>query len=421
MADEGTAELGRWRARAGWAALALGAALAGWYIFAPQPVPVDLAIVAKGPLVVTVDDDGTTAIREVYTVSAPISGRVMRNPLKPGDPVREGQTLVASIEPVAPAFLDERSRRQAAAQVSAAEAALTQAQADIARMKAELGFAQSDLERAERLRRRDTISERSFEEARLKVETMTASLATARAQADVRARELEIARAQLIEPSGGTNSTPNASCCLNMLAPTSGRVLKNLIESEQVVAAGTPLMEIGNPADIEIVAELLSAEAVRVKEGARAIIERWGGDRALAAEVRRVEPAGFEEVSALGIREQRVRVRLDPVQYSDADKAAWAALGHGYRVFARIVVDERKDAVKLPLSALFRHGDGWATFRVEAGRAKGGRAAIRAVEIGARNQEEVEVLAGVSPGDAVILHPSDRIAEAVRVIDRAGL
>lgn len=399
-----------WRRWLFWAlgGLALAAGLA--YGFWPQPVPVDLARIARGPFQVTVDDEGVARIRDVYMVSAPIGGLVQRSALKVGDPVEKDKTVIAAIQPAAPALLDERNRRAAEAAVKIAEAALTLAQANLTRTKAELQFSQSERDRAERLAQRGIVPERLLEQATADMRSKAATVASSEAEIAIRLREMEQARANLIEPTGG-GETATPRCCVNVMAPISGSVIKLVTESEAVVAPGMALAELGNPRDLEIVVEYLSSDAVHLKEGSDAVVEDWGGTP-LRARVRRIEPAGFKKVSALGIEEQRVLVRLDLLGAHED----WSRLGHEYRVFVRCVVWNADAVVTIPLSALFRRGEDWAVFKVA-----NGRASLQPVRLGERNLRYAVVESGLSPGDLVITHPGDRIIAGVRVIERQKL
>ena len=392
----------------GLGAAALVAGLA--YGFWPQPVPVDLVRIMQGPFQVTVDDEGVARIRDVYVVSAPIGGFVRRSMLKVGDRVEKGKTLIAAIQPTAPALLDERNRRAAEAAVKITEAALTLAQSNLTRSKAELEFSQSERDRAERLAQRGITPERILEQATADMRAKTAAVASSEAEIAMRLREMEQARANLIEPLGAADEAA-PRCCVNVMAPVSGNVIKLVTESEAVVAPGTPLAELGNPRDLEIVAEFLSSDAVRMKEGYDAAIEEWGG-KPLRARVRRIEPAGFEKVSALGIEEQRVLVRLDLM----GDGTDWSRLGHEYRVFVRCVVWKADAALVVPLSALFRRQEDWAVFKVIDGRAH-----LQTVTLGERNLRDAVIEAGLAADDLVITHPGDRIRHGVRVIERQRL
>lgn len=378
------------------------------FLFMPQPIPADFASVARGPLLVTIDQEAQTRVKEVYVVSAPLTGVLRRVERHAGDAVLAGETILAAIQPTDPTFLDIRSRTQAEAAVKAAEAATALADAEVLRARAQLDFAQSDLERAQRLAQRGTISKRALQQAELEVSTREAALTNAEAALRVRTFEFETARASLIAP--GEDAQSDATCCVVLRAPVSGRILRVVQESEGVVTAGTPLVEIGDPRNLEVVVELLSADALQIEVWAPVIIEDWGGEEVLHGRVRRVEPYAFTKVSALGVEEQRVNVMID---FSDPMEK-WRALGHGFRVQARIVVWRDDDVLKLPVSALFRDGADWAVF-VGSGE---GRAVMRKVELGRRNGVEAQVVAGLSEGDAVVLHPSDRIEDGVRIEPR---
>ncbi len=383
-------------------------ALIVWALW-PQPVPVDMAAITRGPLEVTVEDEGITRIREVYTVSAPIGGKMLRSPREVGDKVVANKTLVAEIEPSAPTFLDVRSQRVNEAAVQAAQAAVDLAQAKIKQAKSQLEFARNDLGRAERLAVSKTISDRALEKAKLDVDSAESGVASAVATLEVRRRELESAKAHLIQPAEVNASERSASCCIAVRSPIDGRVLKIIAESEQVVPPGAPLVDIGDPQDLEIAVDFLSRDAVRIKPGQPARIESWGGDKMLAARVKRIEPTGFTKVSALGIEEQRVKVILD----FTGPESEWRQLGHGYRVIARVVVWHSDDVLKVPLGALFREGENWAVFVVA-----GGRAHRRLVKIAERNLHAAHVVDGLKAGEQVVLHPSDRVHDGVRVEPR---
>jgi HlyD family secretion protein len=384
----------------------LGLAAAAWAL-RPQPVPVDIAVIGSGPLEVTVEDEAITRIRDVYTVSAPVGGKTQRSPRRVGDSVKAGETILAVIEPGDPGFLDIRTQRVSEAQIEATRAAINLAEAQVRQAQAQLEFAQSDMNRAMELARRETISQRALDQARFEVATAESGLASAEATLEVRRRELASAEAGLIQP--GSPMTENATCCINVMAPIDGQVLRVLVESEQVVQAGAPLIEIGNPNDLEVVVDLLSRDAVRVEPGAEARITGWGGGDEFAARVVRVEPSAFTRVSALGIEEQRVRTILEFTGNSHAQRR----LGHNYRVVAQIAVWQDEDVVTVPLGALFRDGDSWAVFVVE-----NEAASLRRVAIGERTMRQAQVLEGLAVGDQVILHPSDRIADSISITPR---
>ncbi len=379
--------------------------------FMPKSIPVDIAVIERGEMMVTVKEEGKTRVKDIYTVSAPLSGRVLRIEAKVGDAVSAYKTVLANIEPSAPNFLDIRSRAQAESALKAAEAAESLASADVARVEAELDYAASEMERAKELAKKGNISQSALDRALLELKTKEAALQTAQAALRVKEYEFERARASLIDPgqNEGINNPQNESCCIPIYSPVSGRVLKIIDASERVVSAGSPLLELGNSRELEIVVDLLSTDAVKIEEGSVAFIENWGGPRRLNGVVRRVEPFGFTKISALGIEEQRVKVVIDLTDPPED----WRALGHGYRVEIEILTWVQADVLKVPLGALFRKGDSWATF-IE----KGGRAHEVIIEINHLNPYEAEIITGLNDGENVILHPSDQIFDGVRVETR---
>lgn len=397
-----------WRRIVLWAALSLAVAAGLAYSFWPRPVQVDLATLERGSMTVTVDEEGETRVRDIFVVSAPVAGRALRIEADAGDEVVAGETVVARIEPIDPSFLDPRSEAQARAEVEAAKAALALARAELSEADAELEFARNDLERKRKLRPRETITQRALDEAERAFKIRKAAVETARAAVEMREYELARARAQLMSPA--ETQAGHGSCeCVTLRAPVDGVVLRVAHESEAVVAAGQPLIEIGDPRDSEIVADFLSADAVRIAPGQDVIIDEWGGDRPLEGRVRRVEPYGFTKVSALGIEEQRVNVIVD----FTGPPHRRAALGHGFRVEVRVVLWRGDGVLRLPLSAAFRDGGGWAVFVEQEGRAR-----VQPVELGHRNGLVAEVLSGLEPGDRVVLHPSNRVTPGVRIAQR---
>lgn len=403
---------GIWIKRAGWVVV-VGMGLVGAIWFAwPRPVGVDLATVIRGPMEVTVEDDGKTHLRHVYTVSAPLAGKLLRiaahlEDHHVGDPVTAGETIVAVMQPMVPSFLDVRSRQELEAAVAAADAAVKLAESEIRRAEAALDFSRTELQRAQSLARSETISAKALDKAKLDVETSEAALASARAQYAVRQSERASAAARLIDPTSVTQQ-PSPACCVQIRAPVSGRILKIIQESEAVIPAGASIMDIGDPLDMEVVADLLSNDAVQIVPGAPVRIDGWGGSP-IRGRVKRVDPAGFLKVSALGIEEQRVRTTIDFVDPPEA----WVRLGHDYRVIVHVTVWSSENALTVPVGALFRVGDDWAAFAVKDGRARTTR-----VQIDHRNNRAAEVLSGLSAGDRVVLHPSDRISDGSRVAER---
>ncbi|MCA3646692.1 MAG: HlyD family efflux transporter periplasmic adaptor subunit [Methylobacterium sp.] len=388
-------------------AIGLALAAAGMWALWPQPVPVDVHVVTRGPMEVTVEDEGISRVRNVYTISAPLLGKVRRSQLRTGDAVIRDETIVARIEPVDPSLLDFRSLQVQEAAVEAARAAVELAAAQMRQARAQLEFARAELQRSQTLLARQAVTERAHQQALLAVDTAEAALASTSATLDLRRHEFDQAQALRLQP--GEDAPGRTPCCIEIRAPESGRVLRLAVESAQVVQPGQLLLEIGDTDDLEIAVDLVSRDALRVAEGGNARIENWGGEGALAARVARIEPSGFTKVSALGIEEQRVKVVLDLLEPRDR----FRRLGHGFRVIVRISVWHGEDVVSIPLGALFRHRDRWATYVVEQGRAK-----LHPVEIGERNLREAQVLSGLGAGQQIVLHPSDRLADGARITVR---
>ena len=387
------------------ALLVLGMVIMG---FMPQPVEVDLATVAKGNLRVTVDEDGKTRIRERYQVLAPISGRLSRVSLKAGDEVVAGETLLATIQPSNPELLDARARQQAEARVKASEASLQLAAANLEQAQADLELAAKELKRAKELFNVNSgnLSQKDLDAAVHKERVAREMLRAAEFSQQVRAFELEQAKAALLTTSTDAGERPES---LEIRAPISGRVLRVERESAGSVMMGAMLLELGDPADLEIEVDVLTSDAVRIQPGAKVILEHWGGDEALQASVRLIEPAAFTKISALGVEEQRVWV----IARFDDPYDKWKSLGDAYRVEARIVVWERAGVIKVPAGALFRRGEDWAVFVKEGEFAK-----LRTVEAGHGNGLEMEITSGLNEGDQVIVHPSDRVMEGVEIVER---
>jgi HlyD family secretion protein len=401
-------------------ALVLAAIVGGLgYAFWPEPVEVDLAAVDRGLVRVTVDEDGKTRIREKYVVSAPLFGRLLRINMDAGDPVVAGKTLLATIEPPDPILLDARTIAQAEARVKAAEAALKKMEPQLEAVREGQAYAESELGRLRRAA--VAVSQSDLENAELLYRQRSEELRSMRIQEEIAQFELEQAEAALLRTrprdSDGTTSENGESSATNdnngwtftIYSPITGRVLRVLQESASVVSAGTPLLELGDPTDLEAEIDVLSRDAVKIEPGALVLFEHWGGDGPLHGRVRLVEPSGFTKISTLGVEEQRVNVIVDLVD----PPSARTELGDGFRVEARVVIDEAEDVLRVPTSALFRVGQKSAVYRVVDGVVN-----QQIVEIGRQNGLEAEVLGGLAEGDQVVIHPSDQIDEGVRVRKR---
>lgn len=397
--------LSRWIKRA--VPLAVAALLLALIVKAmlPKPVSVDVAVAETAALRVTVDEDGVTRVKDRFVVSAPLTGSLARLELDPGDTVKQGD-VVARIVPLTPALLDDRSKQSAEARVAAALAAQRQASAQVERARANQEFVQKSTERERSLAEKGVTARANVDQAELAQRTANAELESAKFGAKVADYEVEVARATLGRL--GKKVKPGSEEQLLVKSPVAGRVLKVLHKSEGVVQAGTPLLEVGDPAALEIVVDVLTSDAVDVKPGTPATLGEWGG-APLPARVRIIEPSAFTRLSALGVEEQRVNVVLEP----QGPVEPWARLGDGYRVKAEIVTHEKADALQVPASAVFRRDSGWAVFRVE-----GDVVELGSVQLGLRTQRRVEVVAGLAPGARVVVHPSDRVSDGVKVMAR---
>lgn len=372
----------------------------------PKPVAVDVAEIVRGPLVVTITDDGRTRIRERYVVYAPLDGRLVRIRHKPGDVVVAQESQLTTIEPTDPALLDPRAIAQAEARVSAAEARLNQAGTRLESAKVALNFAEKELGRLQALVVKQAVAEKDLDAQKLAFLQATNDYDAAEYEGEIAKFELDVARAALLQ---GTGKAGGDVEYFPVTSPISGRVLNVFQESATIVKAGERILEVGDPQDLEVEVDVLSTDAVRVRAGARVMLEQWGGGKPLAARVRLIEPSAFTKVSALGIEEQRVNVIID-----FADTATdRPPLGDGYRVEAAIVEWESDDVLRVPTGALFRDGEHWAVFVDNNGRAK-----LTHIQTGHRNDNEAEVLDGVSNGNKVILYPGDRIEDGVRIVHR---
>lgn len=377
---------------------------------APQPVKVDLGAVERAAMRVTLDEEGRTRVGEIYVVSAPTDGRLLRVDLEPGDSVVAGRTVVARLQPTPPSMLDARARRQAQTAVVAAEAVLAVAEAELHRAEVDQDLADAEVQRAQALSAQSMVSESILDQAIREARVAAAEVQRTRARVALAEAERDNAQAQLIDFDDVGARADEAPIALT--APVTGQVLRVLEEQARPVSAGTDLVELGDiNNDLEIVAELLSTDAVRVRVGQRVLVEKWGGGTALEAVVERVEPRGFTKFSALGVEEQRVNVIIGFA----GEAGGGHRLGHGFRVQVRVVVWERDAALTVPSSALFRIGDGWAVFTVDEGSAR-----QVGVEIGHNNGVRAHVRAGLRDGQTVVLFPGPEVVDGVRVQPRTA-
>jgi HlyD family secretion protein len=388
----------RWLPYAG-AVLLLGLVVAGLW---PKPLPVETAPAVMGTLRATVNEEGKTRIKQRYLVSAPVTGQLRRIPFKVGAEVVAAQTIVAAIDPVTPTLLDARTR-------TAAQAKRDTAAANLEKAHTTHNFAQSELKRFEKLFSEKTVSVQELETAQMR--ESAGAKEKAAAESALRQAEAELAEfgsvSTPVAAAAGNDPGPSADCPLQEVkAPCSGKVLRVFEENSRVVTAGTPLLEIGDPADLEVVVEVLSRDGAAIPAAAKVEFEQWGGNQPLLGRVRLVEPAAFTKVSALGVEEQRVNVIADLVTPPDQRPT----VGDNFRVEAKIVIWEAADVLKVPAGALFREGDQWATFVVVDGRAE-----LRHVKAGPSSGTETQILEGLKAGEQVILYPGSRVHPGQRV------
>jgi HlyD family secretion protein len=388
--------------RTAWAVVAVVGVAGVVYAWRPKPLPVDMAKVTRGDLVVTVDELAKSRVRDRFVVSAPLAGNLVRIDLRAGDAVAAG-TVLARISPMESPLLDPRTRAEAASRSAAAAAGERQAAAAVSRAEIASRHADEDLETARRLVASGSLAHDALTHAELEARLRSEELASARFAAQMARHEAAMAKAALARFSDGVSREG-----FDVSAPIAGTVLRVVAQSAGPVQPGTPLVELGEPAALEVVTDVLSADAVRIPAAARVTLERWGG-RPLAAHVRRVEPSGFTRLSALGVEEQRVPVIVD----LDEPREKWAALGDGFRLEAKIVIEDKRDVLRAPIGAFFRHRDGWATYATAEGRAH-----LVPVQLGAKSDADVEIIQGLAQNDTVIVHAGEKVAEGVKVTAR---
>lgn len=396
MSESDVARKRRRVRQASWGAVVLATiGIAAW-LLTPKPLPVETALAVRGPMDVTVDEEGEVRVHDRYEIAAPVAGTLVRVDLHDGDAVQAGDVVAELL----PAPLDPRERDEALARVAAARALVREADQNVRQADVELAQARRERGRMDRLAAEGFIAQEAADKARTAVAAAEAALAAARARRAAAQAQLRAAEAALLALPAAPDKPGRH---VKLTSPVSGRVLRILQKSARTVPAGTTVMVIGDPSRFEIVVDVLSTDAVRIAPGAPARLEEWGGNRSLRARVRTIEPYAFTKVSALGIEEQRVNIVLDPIDPIDR-------LGDGYKVETRIVVWSASDVLKVPASTVFRRGDGWAVFVVD-----GARARLAAVKVGNRNAREAEILEGLKEGAVVIRYPSNEIADGTRV------
>lgn len=388
------------------ALLVAAVAIAVFVALREPAVNVEIGQAQRGTLVVTIDDLGETRVTNLYVVSAPITGQLLRVPLKPGAQVVPRSTVLGRIQPVEPSPLDARAYAQAVAEIRSLQSQLSAAQSRVSQSRAEQILAEREFTRASDLAGRGFVSRANVDRARAARDRSRAAFSEANQTVAATAQSLQAARSSLLV--AGTKA--KGAGAVDVTSPVAGFILRVPQESERVVVAGTPLVEVGDPDRLEIVTDLLSADAVRVRPGADVLIEDWGGERPLKGRVRLVEPYGFTKISSLGVEEQRVNVVIDFAE----PREAWLRLGHGYRATVRIVTSAAPNVLRVPISAIFRTGREWSVFVIDSG----GRARLKMVNAGRMNDEEAEIVSGLAVGERVILHPSDKVEDGVRVRER---
>jgi HlyD family secretion protein len=386
-----------WPRAVAYGVIAISVSAAAWWALREQPTLVDVAVVSAAPMRVTIREDAITRVKQVYTVSAPIAGHLSRTVIEEGDRVEAGKTVVAVVHPLDPPLIDRRTEAELLATRDAARSAVGIAQGELRRAETALALAEDQLGRALKLAT-GVMSESAIQKLANEVTLQKASVETAAATVTFRQAELASAEARLMQPF--SDDQDEEGCCVTLFAPVTGTVLSVSARSEQAVAAGAVLAELGDMSQLEVVVDLLSADAVRLAPGATVDIVEWGGDRRLAGVLRRIDPAAFTKISALGIEEQRVNAVLD-LHESDP------RLGHHFGAVAELAVWECAKCLQAPIGALFRSGSQWKVFRVV-----GDRVTEAEVAIGHMNTQTAEVLSGLDEGDTVVVHPSDVLEES---------
>lgn len=361
------------------------------------PILVDIGEINSGPMTVTIREEGETRVRDIYMVSSPIAGHLSRTKLDEGEMVKANTTIIASIHPLDPPFLDERAMKQLRARADAARAAVGLAEVEHQRAKISLQLSESEYRRALQLSKRKVISDSQMEKVLNEMQLKKAQVQSAKTAINLRKAELDSAVARLRQPTNEGENHLGKTCCINLLSPIDGVVLKVHARSRQAVSMGTHIAEVGDPANLEIIVDLLSSDAPKIAPGSTVIITDWGDSEILKAIVNRIEPAAFTKVSSLGIEEQRVNAVLDL-------KSVPKNLGAGYRVLADFIIWQNENVLQIPIAALFRSKGKWSTFVV-----KDGHAILKSITIGQMNNQYAEVKSGIKTGEKVILYPNDQL------------
>ncbi len=372
---------------------------AAYYSLAPRPTLVEAVEATRGPLQVSIVEEGKTRVADRYVVSAPVSGTLRRLNFEVGDQVRKGQAIT-HIEPPPASALDPRARAEAKSAIAVAEATIERAKEDVETARSDAGYWEAEVPRLRDGVEAGVTARTELDQAEANERKAKSALRAAEQQVEVARSQLESAQVRLEFAAAST--TESGAPAVAVIAPVSGKVLEIMQKSAAVVQASQPLVAIADPKGLEVQVEVLSSDAVQIREGMRVLLERWGGPQPLEGVVRRVEPVAFTKVSALGVEEQRVLVIVDIISPKDE----WLNLGDQYRVEARFILSEEDNALQVPSSALFRHDGGWAVFR--AGEKT---ASLQPVEIGKRSGLTTEIVSGLSEGDRVINHPPDTVAD----------
>ena len=386
-----------------WSGLGLLLAAATWGLW-PKPIIIETGVVIREPLTVFVSEEGKTRVRNRYLVASPVAGTMRRVHLKAGDAVEAGKTVLTIVDPAASPLLDPRSRVQAEAAIATRQASRQQAEESLAALRTSLQLAEAELDRVQRVKAVGTLSEADRDRAAAAARIKAAEVRAAEFSLLVIDHEISQARAVLERPAAG-----GAANAIEITSPVTGRVLNVMQESETSILPGTPILEVGDPADIEIEAEILSRDAVTIKPGDPVTIEQWGGDVPLQGRVRRIEPAAFTKISALGVEEQRVIVLSDLIQPPEHAKS----LGDRYRVEVRVAIWHGENVMTVPAGALFREGGDWKTYLYQHDAAQ-----LTTVNVGHSDGRRTEILAGLKTGDKVLVHPPDVVKDGVSVRER---